>query len=101
MKKCVFLLLGMLVFSGCDNTSETNVLTRQCGDYTVEMTFSDDGEKMHAVINGDALDLQIAVSASGARYVGVLNDTDVTLWGKGDAWTMFLNDEDPIICQQK
>ncbi|MCM1294758.1 MAG: MliC family protein [Muribaculaceae bacterium] len=101
MKKCVFLLLGLLAVSACDKKSDSDVLVRQCGDYLVEMTFSDDGEKMHAVINGDALDLQIAVSASGARYVGVLNDTDVTLWGKGGDWTMFLNDEEPIICHQK
>lgn len=101
MKKCVFLVLSMLAISACDKKSDTDVLTRQCGDYLVEMTFSDDGEKMHAVINGDALDLQIAVSASGSRYVGVLNDTDVTLWGKGDEWIMFLNDEEPINCRQK
>lgn len=101
MKCFIGLLLGCALMCGCDKKSDTDVLTRQCGGYLVEMTFSDDGEKMHAVINGDAVDLQIAVSASGARYVGVLNDTDVTLWGKGDNWTMFLNDEDPITCRQK
>jgi len=102
MKKYVFLMLGCVVLCGCDSKSDdSNVVVRQCGNYNVEMTFADDGQSMHAVINGDAVDLNIAVSASGARYVGVLNDTDVTLWGKGNDWTMFLNDEDPIECTVK
>lgn len=102
MKKCMLVLLGCVVLCGCDKKSDdNNNIVRQCGNYTVEMSFMDDGAKMHAVINGDAVDMEIAVSASGARYVGVLNDTDVTLWGKGDAWTMFLNDDAPIECTIK
>lgn len=102
MKKYLFLLLGCVVLCACDSKSDdSNVVVRTCGDYNVEMSFSDDGESMHAVINGDAVDMTIAVSASGARYVGVLNDTDVTLWGQGDNWTMFLNDEAPIECVAK
>lgn len=102
MKKYLFLLLGCVALCGCDNgKNDSNVIVRQCGDYNVEMSFSDDGESMHAVINGDAVDMVIAISASGARYVGFLNDTDVTLWGQGDNWTMFLNDEAPIECTVK
>lgn len=102
MKKYLFLLLGCVVLCGCDGKSDdSNVIVRQCGEYSVEMSFSDDGESMHAVINGDAVDMAIAISASGSRYVGFLNDTDVTLWGQGDNWTMFLNDEAPIECTAK
>ena len=102
MKKYLFLMLGCVALCGCDGKSDHgDVIVRQCGKYDVDMTFSDQGSKMHAVINGDALDMDIAVSASGARYVGVLNDTDVTLWGKGDDWTLFLNDEEPIACTVK
>ena len=102
MKKYLFLLFGIMILCGCDGKSDdSNVVVRQCSEYNVEMSFSDEGESMHAVINGDAVDMTIAISASGARYVGVLNDTDVTLWGQGDNWIMFLNDEAPIECTAK
>ena len=52
---------------------------------------------MHAIISGDAVDLALTQSASGAKYAGVLNDTNVVLWGKGDAWTMFLGPDETII----
>ena len=61
------------------------------------MTFSEDGGVMHAVISGDVVDLKLTQSASGAKYAGVLNDTDVALWGKGDAWAMFVGDDEIMI----
>ena len=42
-----------------------------------------------------------AISASGERYVGELNDTIVSLWNQGTTWTMFLNDDAPIDCVAK
>lgn len=95
MKKIVLSCLMGLALVACEKDNNTIV----CGDYNVAMTFSDDGEKINAVINGDELELTHAISASGARYVGVLNDTTVELWAKGKEWTMFLNEEEPIFCK--
>lgn len=100
MKK---ILLGLMVFgsvAACDRIDDT-VVVRQCGDYAVEMTFSETGETMNAVINGDALTLTNETAASGARYVGNLNDTSVTLWGKGKDWIMILDDDMVIECSVK
>lgn len=98
MKKSVFLMLALGCLSACDDTE--SVIQKNaylCGNYDVEMTFSDDGATMHAIISGDAVDLALTQSASGAKYAGVLNDTNVVLWGKGDAWTMFLGPDETII----
>lgn len=102
MNKFILAILIGTALGGCDNKQSVDgIIAQQCGDYYVEMSLSDTGDSVHAVINGDAVDLALAVSASGSRYVGVLNDTDVTLWNKGDEWTMFLNDEEPIVCRTK
>lgn len=102
MKKCALMMLFCLSFVACgESTPEQKVLVQQCGDYYVEMNFSETGDSLHAVINGDAVDLSSAVSASGARYVGVLNDTDVTMWGKGEQWTLFLGENTTIECIAK
>lgn len=95
MKRALLPVLVGLALVGCAKNEEKII----CGEYEVSMTFSDDGETMNAVINGDELTLNNAIAASGARYVGVLNDTIVTLWGKGNDWTMFLNDDAPIFCE--
>ncbi len=97
MKKifCGAVLCAALV--ACD--SGDSAIT--CGGYEVTMNMSSDGETLNAVINGDAMTLTHAISASGARYVGELNDTIVTLWNQGHNWTMFLNDDAPIECTVK
>lgn len=100
MRKILCALFCMGLVAACNQSDET-VMVQQCGDYTVQMNFSDDGTTMHAVINGDALDLQNSVSASGARYDGTLNDTAVTLWQSGENWTMFLDDDTVIECNAK
>ncbi len=97
MKKFVFCGMAALALAACDKKTETDVIAQTCGDYAVEITLSDDGETLAAVINGDAATLTHAVSASGARFVGTLNDTMVTLWNKGEAWTMFLGDDDNAV----
>ena len=97
MKKifCGAVLCAALV--ACD--SGDSAIT--CGGYEVTMNMSSDGETLNAVINGDAMTLTHAISASGARYFGELNETIVTLWNKGSYWTMFLNDGAPIMCVAK
>lgn len=96
MKKTFFAtLLAVLALTACEK--KDNVVV--CGDYEVAIEMNETGDQIHATINGDEMDLQQAISASGARYVGVLNDTIVTLWNKGSDWTLFLNDEEPIFCK--
>lgn len=95
MKKILICLLAGLSLAACNK--QENIIT--CGEYEVAIEMNETGDKIHAVINGDEMDLDLAISASGARYVGILNDTTVTLWNKGSDWTMFLNDEEPIFCK--
>ncbi len=87
-----------VALAGCHANDRAEKIVRQCGDYRVEMSFSDDGSKMTASINGDGVELENVVSASGAKYDGMLNDTAVTLWGKGDDWMMILDDDMLIEC---
>ena len=95
MAKTFFAIIGILALVGCDRSTDTIV----CGDYTVQMQPGTDVEVLDIVINDDAVTLMHAVSASGARYVGNLNDTVVELWNKGRDWTLTLNDEEPISCK--
>lgn len=97
MKRLFFWAVLCLALGACD----THNPTITCGGYNVDMKLSDDGETLTAVINGDEMTLTHAISASGARYVGELNDTIVTLWNQGNDWTMFLNDDAPIECTSK
>ena len=99
MRKLFVVLFSVLVIAACDRGDNSNI--QQCGGYDVQIEISDEGETMHANINGDELDLSHVVSASGAKYAGILNDTVVVLWSKGDAWTMMLDDEQIIDCQAK
>lgn len=98
MKKVLSIVALGLAVSACE---KTEVINATCGDYNVEILMSQDGEKLDAVINGDAMTLDIAMSASGARYVGNLNDTVVTLWNKGQDWSLFFNDGEAIVCEVK
>ncbi len=97
MKKIILFGAICALVSACTGNDSDIV----CGEYNVSMNMSDDGETLTAVINGDEMTLNHAISASGARYVGELNDTIVTLWNQGTDWTMFLNDGAPIECTSK
>ncbi len=97
MKKLLLLVMLTSVLGAC-NKQDEDLFIRQCGDYTVEMDFSDDGSYMNADINGDEVILERVISASGAKYSGVLNDTNIVMWGKGDEWTMLLDDDMIISC---
>ena len=54
-----------------------------------------------ANINGDELELSNVVAASGAKFAGILNDTIVVLWNKGENWTLILDDDTIIECESK
>jgi len=99
MKKFMFCLLCAISLFACKKNSEESVL--HCGAYDVQIGITDDGNKMHANINGDVADLVLVPSASGAKYSGVLNDIVVVLWQKGENWTMLLDDEEIIDCRAK
>ena len=98
MKKCLFFIISCLILSACE---ETKIINANCGNYDMEIIMSKDGERINAVINGNSAVLNIALSASGARYVGNFNDAPITLWNKGDDWTLYLGDEKAIYCTVK
>ena len=90
---CAFLLVAC----GHDDGN----VHQKCGGYDVDMSFSDNGETVRANINGDELELSNVVSASGAKFAGILNDTIVVLWNKGENWTLILDDDTIIECVGK
>ncbi|MDR1361038.1 MAG: MliC family protein [Rickettsiales bacterium] len=95
MRKLSFMavLVSLTVIAGCSKSDEKI----QCGDY--QISYAIVGDDLNATINGDAVQLKQAVAASGARYVGALNDTELVLWNKGADWMLILNDGDPIECK--
>ncbi|MDR1338317.1 MAG: MliC family protein [Rickettsiales bacterium] len=88
MKKILFSVLTALILAGCGNSDDV----MKCGEYEVKTELSSE-DALTATLNGDQVVMKQDVSASGARYEGVLNDTTVVLWNKGRDWTLFLNDE--------
>ncbi len=95
MKKFLIGMICMFGIVACDVTDDN--LT--CGQYDITINMSADGDTLDMVVNGDSVQLVLVPSGSGARYAGVLNDTNITMWNKGREWTLFLNDEDPISCK--
>ncbi len=96
MKKICYGFVGLLALAACDKADD-NVYV--CDKYTVEITTSENGDTLTADINGDVVEMNIAPSADGARYVANLNDTEITLWNKGRDWTLFVGDDEPIECK--
>ena len=101
MKKVFLFSVICASLAACDGEKKSDVIVQQCGDYTVEITLDETGDKINAVLNGDAVELANVVSASGAKFDGVLNDTAVTLWNKGEMWTMILDDDMIVECVAK
>lgn len=95
MKKICLVFIDLLVLAGCEKKDNIYV----CDKYTVEITQSVDGDTLTADINGDVVEMKIAPSADGARYVANLNDTEITLWNRGRDWTLFVGDDEPITCK--
>lgn len=86
--------------AACERHDTSTETTWKCGEWDVEIATTDSGEQLFAKVNGDAVTLNIAVSASGARYVGELNDAEITLWNKGETWTMFIDDSNAMPCEK-
>ncbi len=98
MKKILLLLFCAVCFSACDRKNTINVI---CGDYDVKIDMSEDGEKLNTTINDENVNFNIAISASGVRYVGIKNETEIVLWNKGDDWTLYFEENTPISCTAK
>jgi len=102
MKKIFVFAFVCASLAACGkDDSKPDVILQQCGDYSVEITLSPNGDTINAVLNGDGVELVNSVSASGAKFDGVLNDTPVTLWNKGADWTMILDNDTVIECVAK
>ena len=99
MKKLLALLGCVMLLSACGH--DDGAVHQKCGGYDVDMRIAENGDTMTANINGDELELSNVVSASGAKYAGILNDTIVVLWNKGEDWTMILDDDTIIDCVRK
>lgn len=99
MKKLLICLVCGIALVAC-NRNDNNA-NQKCGGYDVEMRFSENGDTMTANINGDELELSNVVAASGAKFAGILNDTVVVLWNRGENWTLILDDETIIECTGK
>jgi membrane-bound inhibitor of C-type lysozyme len=84
MKK-ILLFLMVLIFAACDRPD-----TFKCGNFDVNITKNDDA--ITVIINGDTVDLNHVVAASGVKYDGILNEADVVMWNNGDDWTLFIDD---------
>ena len=96
MRKLILPVFIIAALFACDKIKNTVV----CGKYDVRMKFVDDGEKMNVTINGERLVLNLVPSASGAKYNGVMQNGDtLTLWGKGDEWTVLVNDGKGVVCK--
>lgn len=98
MKKILFLFLSIFALSACDNKEKINI---NCGNYDILINMSEDGESLKTIVNGNIVNLNIAMSASGVRYVGKMDGEDITLWNKGIEWTLYLKDGLPIMCTSK
>lgn len=95
MKKLLFCFIGLVTLVACEKSDNVYV----CDKYTVEINLDESGEKLTADLNGDVVEMNIAQSADGARYVANLNDTEITLWNRGRDWTLIVGDEEPIECK--
>ncbi len=87
--------LVLALMFACDKSKSAMT----CGDYTIKMSFSDQGSQMSAIINGISTDFVLVESASGAKYDGVFQGQEISLWGKGDTWTMFVDQNIVIECK--
>lgn len=99
MKKILVCLMCVLALAACGH--KDGIEHQKCGDYDVDMIFSENGETLTANINGDELELSNVVAASGAKFAGILNDTIVVLWNQGENWTLVLDDDTIIDCIAK
>lgn len=96
MKKTILSIILAVCLCACGN-DDSRI---HCGDYHVsDMTFGADGAVLHAVVNDVPVDFYLVVSASGAKYDGVIDAHHAVLWSHGDTWTMFIDDGAAIECK--
>lgn len=95
MKKFMFGFIGLLTLVACERADNVYV----CDKYTVEINLDESGDRLTADLNGDVVEMNIAPSADGARYIANLNDTEITLWNKGRDWILIIGDEEPVECK--
>ncbi len=96
MKK---LILPVLLIAGVFACEKMKV-SATCGEYDVDIRYVDDADALSVRIKNETVLLNLVPSASGVKYDGVMKNGDkLTLWGKGDVWTMFVNDGDAISCK--
>ncbi|MBE6457106.1 MAG: MliC family protein [Alphaproteobacteria bacterium] len=96
MKKIILSIILAVSLCACgDKNSDI-----RCGDYSISsMVFDADGAVLRAVVNDVPVDLNLVVSASGAKYDGVLGSHNIVLWHHSNTWTMFVDDGVGIECK--
>ena len=97
MKKIVLVLFMFVVLCGCGDSDQG--ISVVCGNYDVNIKLGSDGTHLSVLINNKHFDFMQGVSASGAKYDGIVNGNNVSLWNKGESWTMFVNEDIVFECK--
>lgn len=97
MKKIILPVLLSIALCACE--SSDNGISVMCGNYNINMKISEDGSSLSALINSKPFEFILSQSASGAKYDASVNGNDVTLWNKGETWTMFVNEDMIFECK--
>lgn len=97
MKKIVLFLFMSVVLCGCGDSDHG--ISVVCGNYDVNIKLGSDGTHLSALINNKPFDFILGISASGAKYNGIVNGNTVSLWNKGESWTMFVNEDIVFECK--
>jgi len=97
MKKIKYIVSCALciVLVACSEKSLSTAELR-CGDMDISVTVFKN--KIDAVVNGVKFNMPNVVSASGARYEGIMTDgSKIILWNKGEDW-MMISEDNAIAC---
>lgn len=96
MKLKMFVLAIVALGAVSCGENKDNYITFKCDDLDFKVSFVNESAKM--IIDNSKVDLNIAVSASGARYTGQHNGKEVELWTKGDSSMLKFNGKDYKNC---
>ncbi len=97
MKKIILPILLSVALCGCGDSDQG--ISVVCGNYDVNIKLGSDGTHLSALINNKPFDFILGTSASGAKYDGIVNGNNVSLWNKGESWTMFVNEDIVFECK--